>query len=73
MVLFSGLKEEEKVVCEVCTKLVRKQAYKDHMKNHQKPDLECPKCDRKFRWDTSLRAHLNAAHSDQIKLGKLNS
>ena len=59
--------EVEKAVCEICSKMVKKYNIKQHMKNHQKPDLECRKCDRKFRWDTSLRAHMNSAHSEQTK------
>ena len=53
-----------KSICEICSKLVSKANYKNHLKNHEQPTMECPKCDRKFRWETSVRAHLNSAHGD---------
>jgi hypothetical protein len=34
---------------------------KADMKNHQQPTMQCPKCDRNFWWESSVRAHLNSA------------
>lgn len=56
--------EKEKQICEICSKSVNKVNMNQHLKNHQKPMMECPKCDRKFRWDTSLKSHINSAHGD---------
>jgi uncharacterized C2H2 Zn-finger protein len=37
------------------------------MRNHQEKSLVCPKCPRVFRWDSSLKSHLSAAHSDEYR------
>ena len=63
-IMVVGRKVPEKVICEICSKLVSKANYQTHLKNHEPPSMECPKCDRKFRWETSVRAHLNSAHGD---------
>ena len=56
-------KEPEKQICAICSKLVKKYNMKVHLRTHEKPTMECPKCDKKFRWNTSLTAHINSAHS----------
>ena len=60
-----GNKKDDKVMCEICSKMISKYKLKTHMKhNHEKPQYPCPKCSRIFRWDSGRKAHLISAHSD---------
>ena len=54
-------------MCEVCSKMVLSHNIKLHMKNHEEKQITCPKCPRKFRWNSSLTSHLSSAHGDQVK------
>jgi len=59
--------KKEKTMCEVCSKMVLSHNIKLHMKNHEEKQITCPKCPRKFRWNSSLTSHLSSAHGDQVK------
>ena len=43
-IMVVGRKVPEKVICEICSKLVSKANYGNHLKNHEPPTMECPKC-----------------------------
>ena len=47
-IMVVGRKVPEKVICEICSKLVSKANYKNHIKHHEPPTMECPKCDGKL-------------------------
>ena len=63
-----GNKKDEKVMCEICSKMIPKYKLKPHVQHeHGPPQFSCPKCPRTFRWDSSRKAHINSAHGDEFK------
>ena len=60
--------KDEKVMCEICSKMIPKYKLKPHVQHeHGPPQFSCPKCPRTFRWDSSRKAHINSAHGDEFK------
>ena len=53
------------VICEVCTKMLKnREQLRQHLKTHsEEKKFECNVCLKRFKWDTSLNTHVQAAHN----------